>query len=156
MAVVEIRGNNKYPSQITYVLYNIEERSELIAALILAVHIVGNGDEMDAMLPKKYFRIETSLQIVATDPAHVLDQYCCDLSGFDVRHQLFPCGPVEVAAAPPVIRIMPDVTVAMLFGVAFEVAFLIYYGTGIPRQVIVAGEPLVQSGNLFLSLFHAH
>ena len=38
---------------------------------------------------------------------------------------------------------MSNIGVAMLFRIAFKVAFLIHYGTGVTGQVIVSAETLV-------------
>lgn len=55
-----------------------------------------------------------------------------------------------------IIGIVTAVSVASLLGIAFKVFFLIHDGVTIPGVVIVAGQPLIESGDFFLSLFHAH
>ena len=60
------------------------------------------------------------------------------------------------AAAPAVVRIVSAVGVAPLLGIAFEIFFLIHDGIAISGIVIVAGQPLIESGNFAFSLFHAH
>ena len=62
----------------------------------------------------------------------------------------------KITAAPSVIGIVAAVGVASLLGIAFEVFFLIHDGVAITSIVIVTAQPLIQSGDLFLSLFHAH
>ena len=67
-----------------------------------------------------------------------------------------PCRTLKIAAAPAVVRIVAAVGVASLLGIAFEVFFLIHDGIAIPGVVIIAGQPLIESGNFAFSLFHAH
>ena len=78
------------------------------------------------------------------------------LPGLDVCNQLFPSWAFKIAAAPAVVGIVTAVGVAPLLGIAFEVFFLIHDGIAIPGVVIVAGQPLIESGNFAFSLFHAH
>ena len=42
-------------------VHDVEERRKLVAGLILAVHIVGDRNEMDIMLAEIDFRIKTGL-----------------------------------------------------------------------------------------------
>ena len=58
-------------------------------------------------------------------------------NGNKVRHQLLPCRPFKIAAAPAVIGIVAAVGVASLLGIAFEVFFLIHDGVAITGIVIV-------------------
>ena len=138
------------------VLHYVEERGEVVILRLVAVHAVGDGNKVDAVLPEEYLRVESRLQIITTRPAHVLDNDMGYLSGLNVRHQPFPCGTVKITAAPAVIGVMAAVGVASLLGVAFEVFFLIHDGIAVTGIVIVSAQPLIQSGDLFLSLFHAH
>ena len=77
-----------------------------VAAGIVAIHIIGNGDETYVVLPEQHLREVASLQIVTANTAHVLDKNCGDLACFNVFHQLFPCRTVEIAARPAVISVM--------------------------------------------------
>ncbi len=138
------------------VLHDVEEGGKFIAVLVITVHAVGDGNKVDAVLPEEYLRVKSGLQIVTPRPAHILDNHMGNLARFNVRHQLFPCRTLEIAAAPSIIGIVAAVGVASLLGIAFEVFFLIHDGVTIPGIVIVTALPLIQSGDLFLSLFHAH
>ena len=111
---------------------------------------------MDTVLPEEHLRVKTGLQIITTGPAHVLDNDMGHLPSLNVRHQLLPCGTVKVAAAPSVIGVVAAVGVTSLPGIAFEVFFLIDDGVAVASIVIVTAQPLIQSGDFFLSLFHAH
>ena len=137
-------------------VHDVEEGGKFIAVLIVAVHAVGDGNKVNAVLPEEYLRIKAGLQIITTGSAHVLDNDMGHLSGLDVCHQLLPCRPFKISTAPAVIRIVPTVGVASLPGVAFEVLFLIHDGVAVAGVVIVTAQPLIQSGDFFLSLFHAH
>ena len=118
-------------------VHDIEEGGKLIAVLVVAVHAVGNGDKVDAVLPEEYLRVKAGLQIVAPRPAHIFDDHMGNLACFNVRHQLFPCRTLEIAAAPSIISIVAAVGVASLLGIAFEVFFLIHDGVAITGIVIV-------------------
>ena len=137
-------------------VHDIEEGRKFIAVLVIAVHAVGDSHKVDTVLPEEYLRVKAGLQIITTSPTHVLDNDMGYLSGLDVRHQLLPSWTVKIAAAPAIIGIVAAVGVASLLGVAFEVSFLIHDGIAVTGIVIVTAQPLIQSGNLFLSLFHAH
>ena len=92
---------------------------------------------VDAMLPEEYLCVKAGLQIVTPRPAHILDNDMGHLACFNVRHQLFPCRTLEIAAAPSIISIVAAVGVASLLGIAFEVFFLIHDGVAITGIVIV-------------------
>ena len=142
-------------AQIPFV-HDVEEGGKLIAVLVIAVHAVGNRNKVDAVLPEEYLRVKACLQIVTPCPAHILDDHMGNLARLNVCDELLPCWALEIAAAPAVVGVMAAVGVASLLGVAFEVFFLIHDGIAITCVVIVTAQPLIQSGDLFLSLFHAH
>ena len=87
-------------------VHDVQERGELVAVLILAVDVVGNGDEADVMLPEEYFCIVAGLKVLAAKTAHVLDENRCDLAFLNIAHQLLPCRTVEIAARPAVIGVV--------------------------------------------------
>ena len=137
-------------AQIPFV-HDVEEGGKFIAVLVVAVHAVGDGNEVDAVLPKEYLRIKAGLQIVTPRPAHILDDHMGNLARLNICDELLPCRTLEIAAAPAVVRIVAAVGVASLPGIAFEVFFLIHDGIAIPGIVIVAGQPLIESGNFAFS-----
>ena len=137
-------------------VHDVEEGRKFVAVLVVAVHAVGNRHKVDTMLPEEHLRVKTGLQVITARPAHVLDDHMGYLSGLNVGHQLFPCGAFKISAAPAVIGIVTAIGVASLPGIAFEVFFLIHNGIAVTSVVIVTAQPLIQSGDLFLSLFHAH
>ena len=145
-------------AQVTKIpfVHDVEEGRKLVAVLVITVHAVGNGNKVDAMLPEEYLCVKAGLQIVTPRPAHILDNDMGHLACFNVRHQLFPCRTLEIAAAPSIIGIVAAVGVASLLGIAFEVFFLIHDGVAITGIVIVTGQPLIESGNFAFSLFRAH
>ena len=137
-------------------VHDIEEGCKFIAVLVVAVHAVGDSHKVDTVLTEENLRVKACLQVITPRPTHVLDDHMGHFSGFDVCHQLLPSRTVEIAAAPAVIGVVAAVDVASLLGVAFEVFFLIHDGVAITGIVIVTAQPLIQSGDFFLSLFHAH
>ena len=126
-------------AQVTKIpfVHDVEEGRKLVAVLVITVHAVGNGNKVDAMLPEEYLCVKAGLQIVTPRPAHILDNDMGHLACFNVRHQLFPCRTLEIAAAPSIIGIVAAVGVASLLGIAFEVFFLIHDGVAITGIVIV-------------------
>ena len=155
---LDTNGGFLLAAQVTKIpfVHDVEEGRKFIAVLVIAVHAVGDSHKVDAMLPEEYLCVKAGLQIITTSPTHVLDNDMGYLSGLNVRHQLLPCRTLEIAAAPSIIGIVTAVGVASLLGIAFKVFFLIHDGVTIPGVVIVAGQPLIESGDFFLSLFHAH
>ena len=138
------------------VLHDVEEGCKFVAVLIVAVHAVGNRHKVDAVLPEEHLRVKAGLQVITTSPAHVLDDHMSYLARLNICDELLPCRALKVAAAPAVVGIVPTVGVASLLGIAFEIFFLIHDGIAISGIVIVAGQPLIESGNFAFSLFHAH
>ncbi len=136
--------------------HDVDERRELAAGLVVAVDVVGDGDEVDIVLPEKDFSIKAGLEVVPPDPAHVLGKNDAYLSSLDVRRQPFPRRALEAAAGPAVIRIVDAVGKALLGGVVFQVFLLIYDGIAVPGDLIVAGEALVQRRDLSFSLICVH
>ena len=137
-------------------VHNVEEGGKFVAVLVIAVHTVGDGNKVNAVLPEEYLRVKSGLQIVTPRPAHILDDHMGNPTCLNVCDKLFPCRPLEIAAAPAIIGVMAAVGVASLLGIAFEVFFLIHDGVTIPGIVIVTGQPLIESCNFAFSLFHAH
>ena len=137
-------------------VHDVEEGGKLVAVLVIAVHAVGDGHKVDAVLSEEYLRVKSGLQIVTPRPAHILDDHMGDFACLNICDELLPCRALEITAAPAVVRIVSAVGVAFLLGIAFEVFFLIHDGIAIPGVVIVAGQPLIESGNFAFSLFHAH
>ena len=142
-------------AQIPFV-HDVEEGGKLVAVLVIAVHAVGDGDKVNAVLPEEFLRVKPGLQIVTPRPAHILDDHMGNLARLNICDELLPCRTLEIAAAPAVVGIVTAVGVAPLLGIAFEVFFLIHDGVTIPGIVIVTGQPLIESGNFAFSLFHAH
>ena len=144
-----IRGG-LLPAAITQIplIHDVEERGELAAVLVAAVHAVANGDEAHAFLPEQNLRIEAGLEIVAPDAAHVLRQHRAHLPGLDVRNQPLPVRALERAARIPVVGIVDTICKAMLCRIVLQQLFLIDYGIAVPREVVVTGKPLIESGNL--------
>jgi hypothetical protein len=60
---LHLEGRFDFPGLIPQIplVHDVEEGSEFIAALILVIHIVGNGDEVDTVLPEKDFGVKTGL-----------------------------------------------------------------------------------------------
>jgi len=111
---------------------------------------------VDTVLPEEYLRVKSGLQIVTPRPAHILDDHMGNLACLNICDELLPCRELEITAAPAVVGIVPTVGVASLLGIAFEIFFLIHDGIAISGIVIVAGQPLIESGNFAFSLFRAH
>ena len=114
-----------YLSRMGDVLHDVEEGGKLVAVLVVAVHAVGDGDRVNAVLPEEHLRVKAVLQIITTRPAHILDDHMGNLARLNVCDKLFPCRTLKIAAAPAVVGIMVAVGVASLPGIAFEVFFLI-------------------------------
>ena len=48
-------------------VHDVQERDELIAGLVVAVYVVGDGDEVYPVLPEHDLRIKAGLQVVPAD-----------------------------------------------------------------------------------------
>ena len=123
MAVVEIRGNNKYPSQITYVLHDVAEGREIIITLF-AVHTVVHGNEADIMLGKISVGVVANLQIITPQPGHILYDHGSHITGLYILQHLLKAGTVEICPGIAVVNIEPCVGKMMFFCVFGEQFFL--------------------------------
>ena len=123
--------------------HDVDERRKLAAALIVAVNAVGNGDKAHSTLPKEDFRIESCLQVVPPDTAHILGNHAANFSCLNVGYKLFPARALEVCAAPTVVCVVCGVLKSMLGGVAFQHGLLIHDGIAVPDLLIIMGQSLV-------------
>jgi hypothetical protein len=89
------------------------------------VHSIIESDEPTAHTRKNDVCVKARLEIISPHPAEVLDQKMFYLPGFNVGNQMFPCGTVKIAARPSVIRVMDNVTITVVSGIALQVSFLI-------------------------------
>ena len=78
--------------------HDIEKRCELSRAAVVAVYVVGDSDEVDAMLTEEHFRIKAGLQIITTDTAHVLYKNSGNPAGLNIRDQPLPVRAIKIAA----------------------------------------------------------
>ena len=137
-------------------VHDIQEGRELIGVAVVTVNAVGDGNKMNPMLPEEHLGVKARLQIVAPDAGHILDDHRANQSGFNISNQPLPVGAVEIAAAPSVVGIMDDIAVAVLLGIGLEVFLLVYNGVRFSREVIVAGQALIERGYLFFRLSDGH
>ena len=108
------------PSLCKVLIYDVQKGGKLPTALYAAVNTVGDGDKPDASFAKHNLGIKARLQIVASDPAHILGNYTADLSGLNVCNQTLPVRTVEAAPGPAIIRVMANIVKSMLGGICFE------------------------------------
>ena len=97
---LDLIGGRYLPGLIPEVplVHDIQERGELTAVLILAVHAIGNGNKMNPMLPEEYLGIKAGLQIVTSCTAHILYDHTADLTGFNVSNHALPIRSLKIAA----------------------------------------------------------
>ena len=142
-------------SQIPLV-HDVQEGGELVSVAVVAVNAVGDGNKMNPMLPEEHLGVKARLQIVAPDAGHILDDHRTDQPGFNISDQPLPVGAVEIAAAPSVVGIVDDIAVAVLLGIGLEVFLLVYNGVRFSRELIVAGQTLIERRDLFFRLSDCH
>ena len=120
-------GSALFPAQIAQVPlgHDIDKRGKLTRAGIVAVNAVPDGNEVDTVAFENNLCVKARLEIISPHPAEVLDQKMFYLPGLNVGNQSFPCGTVKIAARPSVIRVMDDITVTVVSGIALQVSFLI-------------------------------
>ena len=85
-------------------VYDIAERGEVVAHLIVAVHSVIDGDKTDSHLWKANFRIQPYLQIVTAKPGHILNYHHTDHPRLNVSHHFLEAGALEAGAGIAVVR----------------------------------------------------
>lgn len=99
---------------------DIQERSKVIVLLVGAVHTAVHGDETDIVFGEKHFRVETDLQIVSADTAHILGDDDTDLIVLDQLNHSFPIGSVEVGTRVTIVHERLDVAETLFLCVFFE------------------------------------
>ena len=80
---------------------------------------------MDTVAFENNLCVKTRLEIISPHPAKVLDQKMFYFPGLNVANQLLPCRTIKIAARPSVIRVMDNVAITMVSGIALQVSFLI-------------------------------
>ena len=124
-------------------IYDIKERHKFSRTAVCAVHTVADGNETDALLAKQNLGIKSSLEIVASDPAHVLGNDTADLPSLNVGNQPLPIRALKIAPGPSVVRVVDTIRKAALGRIALQQHFLIHNTVTVPCGLIVAAKSLV-------------
>ena len=101
-------------------VYDIAERGEVVAHLIVAVYSVIDGDKTDSHLWKADFRIQPYLQIIAAKPGHILDDHHTDKPRLNVGHHFLKAGTLEAGAGITVVFIHLITGYPVVFGILGE------------------------------------
>ena len=89
------------------------------------------------MLAEEDLRVITGLQIISSDAAHVFDDHCVDLAGFDIRNHALPFGTLKIAAGPAVVCVMHTIVETVLSCVISKNTLLRYDGITFSGKFIV-------------------
>ena len=124
-------------------VYDIKERHKFSRTAVCAVHAVADSDKPDTLLPKEDLGIKSSLEIVASDPAHVLGDDTADLPSLNVGNQPLPGRALEITPRPSIVRVVDTICKAALGRIALQQHFLIHNAVTVPCGLIVAAKPLI-------------
>ena len=124
-------------------IYDIKERHKFSRTAVRAVHAVADSDKPDTLLPKEDLGIKSSLEIVASDPAHVLGDDTADLPSLNVGNQPLPGRALEITPRPSIVRVVDTICKAALGRIALQQHFLIHNAVTVPCGLIVAAKSLV-------------
>ena len=116
-----------YLSRMGDVLHDIEERSEVIILWLVTIHAVIDCNKADLLLRKHHLRIETNLQIVSSEAAHVLYDDGSDFSVFYFRKHFLESRTIEISPCIPIISEVLDIYKSIFMGVFFEILLLVQY-----------------------------
>jgi hypothetical protein len=111
---------------------------------VLRVHVVIDGDQPHVLFREYDFRIEPDLQIIASEPAHVLDNDCGNLPGFHVLHHPGKRGPLKIRPGKPIVIDELIRGKSIFLGVPGEDFPLIDDAVGIALQFVLMAQSSIQ------------
>jgi len=129
----------------------IHHRSKIVFP-VLRVHVVIDGDQPHVFFRKYDFGVESDFQVIATEPAHVLDDNGGNLSGFHILHHSGKRGPLEICPGEPVVIDELIRGKAVFFGVPGENFPLINDAVGIALQFVLMAQSSIQVIDFFVRL----
>lgn len=126
IAAAQLVGRTHLAADVARVplVHDVAERGKIVVAL-LTIHAVVYGDEADVVFREIGVGVKAHLQIVATEPGHILDDHRVDEPGLNILQHLLEAGAVEIGAGIAIIPIVADIAHALPFGVLGKQIFLV-------------------------------
>ena len=137
-------------------VHDIKERGKIIAGSILTVDSVVDGDEPHILLREHHFGVESNLQIVSSEPAHVLNDDGADLPGLHLGDQRLKAGPIEIHTGISIVREVDDVSQTVSAGIVFKVLLLIGNRVRLTYKVIISRQSLIECCHFCFSCCSLH
>ena len=106
------------------VLGPVADGVEVAAALYQRIHAVVDRDEADAFGRKVQLRQFTDLQVLTTQPGHILHDQGTHQSGLNERYDVLPRGTVKVGATVTIVRHEHGVLKSIVGGVLLQITAL--------------------------------
>ena len=106
-------------------VHDVEKGREVVFLGFGAVDAVVDGDEPHALVREHDLGVETHLEIVPSEAAHVLDDDRPNVARLNLPHHGGEARTVKIDAAVAVVGEVPEVGKPLLTGVGFEVGLLI-------------------------------
>lgn len=103
---------------------NVDERRHVVVHLIGTVYTVVDGDEADIVVWKHHLRVHTYLQIVPTQPAHILHDDGADTAFVDHAEQALPVRTIRICSAVTIVYEISRIGESVIVGILFQDSFL--------------------------------
>lgn len=123
-------------------VHNVAERSKIIVA-VDAVHSIVNGNQSNAFHAQNLHDL-SDLEIIASQPAHVLYDDRLHATSLDRLHHGGKAGAVKASAGDTIIGEMGRVRKTVPSGIVLQHLLLVGNGVAFALQLIVAGKPLIE------------
>ncbi len=128
-------------SRMMHVLHDVAERGKIVVTLE-AVHTVVEDDQPDVLLPQNFHDL-VDFEIIAPQPAHVLDDDGFHTSRLDFLHHSRISGAVEPGAGNAVVGEVGRARETVFSGVVLQHLLLMNDAVAFAVLLIVAAQTLV-------------
>lgn len=103
---------------------NVDERRHVVLHLICTVYTVVDGDEVDIVVREHHLRVHTYLEIVPSQPAHILYDDGADTPFVDHAEQALPVRAVKIGSAVTIVYEISRAGESVIVGILFQDSFL--------------------------------
>ena len=124
---------------------NVDKRSKITVLLIGTVHAVVDGNKAYICAGKSDLGIETYLEVISSQSAHILYDDRADLAFVYKDHKALPIRSFEGSPTVAIVNEKHRVPEAIFISELLEDSLLIQNRIAIPLKFIVTGQTAVQS-----------
>jgi hypothetical protein len=118
-------------------VHDVQKWGKVVIGGIRAVNAVVDSNEAHILFREQNFRIETDLQIVPPEAAHILDNDSPDVPGLDLSNQRLKAWAIEIHTRIAVVSKMAYIGESAFSGVVLQIFLLVGYRVRFAYKVIV-------------------